>query len=70
MSSDPPIDEIRRVRHEISAACDHDPKKLVAYYQELQGHFQGKVINIGAKQSIILKELPVSPNEDTAAPQA
>jgi hypothetical protein len=70
MSSDPPIDEIRRVRHEISAACEHDPKKLVAYYQELQGQFQSKVINIGAQQSVILKGLSVSPNEGSPAPQA
>ena len=31
-----PIDQIRRVRHEISAEFDHDPRKLVEHYMELQ----------------------------------
>jgi hypothetical protein len=31
-----PIDRLRRVRHEISAKCDHDPRKLVEHYMELQ----------------------------------
>jgi hypothetical protein len=31
-----PIDRIRRTRHEISARFDHDPRKLVEHYVELQ----------------------------------
>lgn len=31
-----PIDQIRRVRHGISAKFDHDPRKLVEHYIELQ----------------------------------
>jgi hypothetical protein len=31
-----PIDQVRHVRHEISAKCDHDPRKLVEHYMELQ----------------------------------
>jgi hypothetical protein len=34
MKNDPAIERVRKARHEISAECDHDPKKLVAYYQE------------------------------------
>ena len=49
MKSDPPIDEIRRVRREISAACDHDPKKLVARYREIQKEQPLKLVNYGAK---------------------
>jgi hypothetical protein len=30
------IDEIRAVRHNISARFDHDPERLVAYYMEKQ----------------------------------
>src|SRR4051812_49184050 len=30
--SDPAIDEIRAVRHRISARFGHDPERLVAYY--------------------------------------
>lgn len=34
--SDPTLDRIRQVRHEISAEFDHDPQKLVEYYMRLQ----------------------------------
>jgi hypothetical protein len=30
--NDPVIDEIREVRHRISARFDHDPARLVTYY--------------------------------------
>ena len=42
--SDPVIDEIRRVRHRISARFDHDPARLVAYYMELQKQHQDRLI--------------------------
>ena len=31
-----PIDRIRRVRREISRRFDHDPRKLLLHYMELQ----------------------------------
>lgn len=42
--SDPAIDEIREVRHRISARFDHDPERLVAYYIELQRRYQDRLI--------------------------
>jgi hypothetical protein len=33
---DPVIDEIREVRHRISAQFGHDPAKLVAHYMQMQ----------------------------------
>ncbi len=42
--SDPTIDEIREVRHRISARFDHDPARLVAYYMELQKQYQDRLI--------------------------
>jgi len=42
--SDPAIDEIREVRHRISASCDHDPAKLVAYLMEYQQQFGDRLI--------------------------
>ena len=36
MKDDPVTRKIREVRHRISAECGHDPKRLVAYYMELQ----------------------------------
>lgn len=32
MKDDPAIKRVRDARHEISAECDHDPQKLLAYY--------------------------------------
>jgi hypothetical protein len=42
--NDPVIDEIREVRHRISARFDHDPVRLVAYYIELQKQYQNRLI--------------------------
>ena len=32
MKDDPAIKRVREARHAISAACGHDPQKLLAYY--------------------------------------
>jgi hypothetical protein len=42
--SDPAIDEIREVRHQISARFNHDPARLVAYYMELQEQYKDRLI--------------------------
>ena len=34
--TDEAIREVRRVRHEISRRCDHDPRRVVAYYRAFQ----------------------------------
>lgn len=34
--TDPLIDEIRQIRHEFSAEFDHDPKKMYAYYKQVE----------------------------------
>ena len=44
---DPVIDEIREVRHNISARVDHDPERLVLYYMELQKRYQERLIETG-----------------------
>ena len=41
---DPVIDEIREIRHRISASCDHDPAKLVAYLMQYQEQFRDRLI--------------------------
>ena len=43
--SDPVIDEIREVRRRISARFDHDPKRLIAYYIELQRRYQDRLMD-------------------------
>jgi hypothetical protein len=40
-----PIERIRRARHEISAKCDHDPRKLVEHYIELQKQHADRLIS-------------------------
>ena len=42
--SDPVIDEIREVRHRISARFGHDPTRLVAFYIELQKQYEDRLI--------------------------
>ena len=43
-SGDPVIDEIREVRHRISARFDHDPAQMVAFYMEVQKQYQDRLI--------------------------
>jgi len=44
ISSDPVIDEIREVRHRISAQFDHNPSKLVAHYMEMQKQYKDRLV--------------------------
>jgi len=34
------ITEIRRIRHEISAQFEHDPRKVIAYYRHLEKEYR------------------------------
>ncbi len=42
--NDPAVDEIRAVRHRISARFDHDPAQLVSFYLEMQKQYQDRLI--------------------------
>ncbi len=42
--SDPVIDELREVRHRISARFEHDPARMVAFYIEQQKQYQDRLI--------------------------
>jgi hypothetical protein len=42
--NDPTIDRIREVRHEISAEFGHDPKRLVAFYADLEKEFSDRFV--------------------------
>jgi len=42
---DPTIDHIREVRHQISADLGHDPKKVVAFYAELEKELTGRFVD-------------------------
>ena len=42
--NDPPIEEIRELRRQISARFNHDPAQLVAYYQKLQEKYRDRLV--------------------------
>ncbi len=42
--TDPVIDEIREIRHRISARFDHDPARLVEYYMKLQEGYRDRLL--------------------------
>ena len=51
MKSDPAIDAIRKVRHQISASVNHNPRKLVEHYRELQERHQDRVVSRNVVES-------------------
>lgn len=42
--NDPVIDEVREVRHGISARVHHDPALLVAYYMQFQDQYRERLV--------------------------
>lgn len=62
---DPVIDEIREIRHRISAGCDHDPAKLVAYLMQYQEQFRDRLIYDPSEEPPA--QQPDQPETDNAA---
>lgn len=55
LNPDPAIEQIREMRHRISEEHEHDPKKLVSYYVELQKKYQAQYLDetkLGNPQSV------------------
>jgi len=53
MYSDPVVEEIREVRHKISKACNHDPKKLIEYLKSEEKNYNGiKIDRVLPKKEI------------------
>ncbi len=44
MKTDPTIDRIRKIRHEISEECSHDTRKIVEYYMKYQQKYADRLI--------------------------
>lgn len=42
---DPIVDEVRQVRHEISARFGHDPVRLIEYLMEFQEQYRDRLVN-------------------------
>ncbi len=55
MTDDPTLDRIREIRCQISAECDHDPKKLIDHYQELEQRHPERFIQL--RQEEVSKKL-------------
>jgi hypothetical protein len=63
---DPVIDEIREVRHQISASFDHDLAKLVAYLMQYQKQFKDRLVYIPDEPT--LASIVVPPTSDAVTP--
>jgi hypothetical protein len=46
MQDDPAIARIREVRHRISKQFDHEPKRLVEYYMQLQERHKDRLLDL------------------------
>jgi hypothetical protein len=38
IKDDPAINQIREIRHQISAEFGHDPRRVLAYYSQFEGN--------------------------------
>jgi len=56
MPSDPVIDEIREVRHRISARFGHDPERLFEHYMQVQKEYQSRLVDNSKAQDRLTKE--------------
>ncbi len=52
MTPDPSIDEIRRVRHEISRESGHDLRQLKETFAALESQFKRPPVDHGCRRSI------------------
>ena len=44
MIKDPVIERIREVRRQISAEYDHDPKKLLTHYRQMEENYKDRIL--------------------------
>jgi hypothetical protein len=56
MKDDPTIAAIREARHKISASVNHDPRKLVAHYLELQQRHRERLVS---RQTVVIVIVPI-----------
>ncbi len=45
-NNDPTIDEIRKIRHQVSKRFNHDPKRIIEYYIKLQQKYQNRSVDL------------------------
>ncbi len=76
MTSLPILDEIRRVRHAMSAEIGHDPNRIVGYFASIQRKYAKRVINLAdqgpmgrTKHCIEVADPPLTDGGSTPATQ-
>ena len=52
MERDPIVDEVRRVRREIEAACGNDPQRYYEHLTELQKKYADRLVRLGPKPAL------------------
>lgn len=71
MSNDPTIDEVRRIRREISREVDHDLHRLKAVFEMLESQFERPPVDHGGRRVIHCNDAVNSgdlPIEDLSSP--
>ena len=58
-NNDPTIDEIRKIRHQISQRFNHDPERIIEYYIKLQQKYQNRLTNLSEQQEDVAENLAV-----------
>jgi len=59
MPSDPVIDEIREIRHRISARFGHDPERLFKHYLQVQKEYRERLVDGSKAQGRLTPTPPV-----------
>ena len=72
MKPDPTIDEIRRVRHEMSVEYGHDPRRMLEYFASIQARVKDRLVNhgepgplVGSSRSTVAADHSASEGEST-----
>lgn len=53
MYKDEAIEEIRDIRHKISVEYDHNTKKLLDHYKELEKRYKNRLLKKGKKADLL-----------------
>lgn len=56
---DPTITRIREARRRVSEECEHDPRRVVAYYSKLQKKYQDRILSDSKEETPPLEPLKV-----------
>ena len=56
-NNDPTIDEIRKIRHQISKQFNHDPEKIIEYYIKLQQKYRNRLVDLSELEEDINEKL-------------